>query len=67
MLSLLAVARGDDGLSGLSEGCDGVGRVILEERDCRAVVEDKGDRPAVMALVGLAWFARACGAVVDPI
>jgi hypothetical protein len=67
MLSLLAVARGDDGLGALPEGCDGVGRVILEECDCRAVVEDEGDRPVVVALVRLAWRARAVGVVVDPI
>jgi hypothetical protein len=67
MLSLLAVARGDDGLGALPEGCDGVGRVILKERDGQAVVEDKGDCPVVVALVGLAWFAWACGVVVDPI
>jgi hypothetical protein len=67
MLSLLAVARGDDGLGGLPEGCDGVGRVINKERDDRAVVEDEGDRPVVVALVGLAWLARAVGVVVDPI
>jgi hypothetical protein len=67
MLSLLAVARGDDRLGALPEGCDGVGRVILEERNGRAVVEDEGDRPVVVTLVGLAWFARARGIVVDPI
>jgi hypothetical protein len=67
MLSLLAVARGDDGLRGLAEGCDGIGRVINEERDERAVVEDEGDRPVVVALVRLAWCARTVGVVVDPI
>jgi hypothetical protein len=67
MLSLLAVARGDDGLRGLTEGCDGVGRVINEECDERAVVEDEGDRPIVVALMGLAWRTRAVGVVVDPI
>jgi hypothetical protein len=67
MLSLLAVARGNDGLGALPEGCDGVGRVINEERNCRAVVEDEGDRPVVVALVRLAWRAGAVGVVVDPI
>jgi hypothetical protein len=67
MLSLLAVARGDDGLGALPEGCNGVGRVIVEERDGGAVVKDEGDCPVVMALVRLAWFARAVGVVVDPI
>jgi hypothetical protein len=67
MLSLLTVARGNDGLRGLSEGRDGVGRVIDKERDNGAVVEDEGDRPVVVALVGFAWFARAVGVVVDPI
>jgi hypothetical protein len=67
MLSLLAVARGDDGLGALPEGCDGVGRIIVEERDGGAVVEDEGDRPVVVALVRLAWCARAVGVVVDPI
>jgi hypothetical protein len=67
MLLLLAVARGDDGLGALPEGCNGVGHVINEERDGGAVVEDKGDRPVVVALVGLAWLARAVGVIVDPI
>jgi hypothetical protein len=67
MLSLLVVARGDDGLRGLAEGCDGVGRIINGERDERAVVEDEGDRPVIVTLVRLAWRARAVGVVVDPI
>jgi hypothetical protein len=49
MLLLLAVARGDDGLGALSEGCNGVECIILEERNGRAVVEDEGDRPVVLA------------------
>jgi hypothetical protein len=67
MLSLFAVARGDERLGALPEGCDGVGRVIIEECDGWAVVKDEGDRPVVMALVGLAWCARARGVIVDPI
>jgi hypothetical protein len=59
--------RGADGLGALPEGCDGVGRVIFEERDGRAVVEDEGDCPVIMALVGLAGLTRARGVIVDPI
>jgi hypothetical protein len=59
---LIEVAREDDELGALPEGCDGVGRVILEEHDGRAVVEDKGDRPVV-----LAWLAWARDVVADPI
>jgi hypothetical protein len=50
---LVEVAHGDDGLGALSEGCNGVGRVMLEERDTRAIVKDEGDGP-----VKLAGFAR---------
>jgi hypothetical protein len=67
ILSLVAVARGANGLGALSEGCNGVGRVVFKERNGRAVVKDEGDRPVVLPLVGLAWFARARGVVVDPI
>jgi hypothetical protein len=59
---LVEVARRDDGLGALPEGCNEVGRVILKERDGRAVVEDKGDCPVV-----LAWLARARDVVADPI
>jgi hypothetical protein len=67
MLLLLTVVCGDDGLGALPEGCDGVGCVILEEHDGQTVVEDEGDCPVVMALVGLTWLAQARGVVVDPI
>jgi hypothetical protein len=62
IVSLVKVARGDDGLGALPEGRDGVGRVILEERNGRAVVKDKGDCPVV-----LAGLARARDVVADPI
>jgi hypothetical protein len=59
---LVKVACGDDGLRALPEGRNGLGRAILEEHDGRAVVEDKGDRPVV-----LAWLVRAQDIVADPI
>jgi hypothetical protein len=62
MLLLVAVARRNDGLRVLAEGCNGIGRVILEERNGRDVVKDKGDCPVV-----LAWLARGRDVVVDPI
>jgi hypothetical protein len=49
IVSLVKVAQEDDGLGALPEGCNGVGRVILEERDSQAVVEDEGDCPIVLA------------------
>jgi hypothetical protein len=49
IVALVEVAHGDNGLCALPEGCDGVGRIILEERNGRAVVEDEGDRPVVLA------------------
>jgi hypothetical protein len=59
---LVKVARGDDGLGALVEGCDGVGCVILEEHDGQDVVKDKGNCPVV-----LAWLARGWDVVADPI
>jgi hypothetical protein len=54
IVSLVKVAHGDDGLGALPKSCNEVGCVILEERNSRAVVEDKGDCSVV-----LAWLARA--------
>jgi hypothetical protein len=62
IVSLVKVAREDDGLGSLPEGCDGVGHVILKERDGQAVVKDKGNRPVVLTLL-----ARGQDAVADPI
>jgi hypothetical protein len=62
IVSLVKVAQGDDGLGVLPEGCNGVGHVILEERDGQAVVKDKGDCPVV-----LAWPAWGRDVIADPI
>jgi hypothetical protein len=62
IVTLVKVARGDDGLGALPEGCNGIGRVILKERDGRTVVEDEGDHPVV-----LAWLAQARDVVADSI
>jgi hypothetical protein len=50
---LVKVACGDNGLRTLVEDCNGVGRVILKERDSQDVAEDKRD-----GSIELAGFAR---------